>query len=69
MACSDRTHRYALTSSTDGWLLTRDCRPVGSFGSYDQGASVAEKIAADLRRGGVLVDLALPGRPAAGRNV
>ncbi|HEX8569464.1 MAG TPA: hypothetical protein VF699_06015 [Caulobacteraceae bacterium] len=60
---TDRTHHYVLLSSSTGWMLTRDGRPIGQFGDYDQASSVASRITADLRKGGVDVDLVLPERP------
>ena len=54
-----RVHCYAVRrDGGDGWMLTRDGRPIGSFPSHDQARSVAEKITTDIARAGVLVEFA-----------
>ena len=54
-----RVHRYAVRrDGREGWTLTRDGRPIGSFPSHDQACSVAEKITTDIARAGVLVEFA-----------
>ena len=53
-------HRYAVQPAGAGWALTRDGRPVGAFPTRSQACSVAERIAADIGRAGVQVELSLP---------
>ena len=53
-------HRYAVRAGEGCWTLTRDGRPVGAFATSVQACSVAERIASDIRRAGVPVELSLP---------
>ena len=53
-------HRYAVQKGEGGWTLTRDGRPVGAFATRGQACSIAERIAADIGRAGVAVELSLP---------
>ena len=54
-----QVHCYAVRRDPrEGWTLTRDGRPIGSFPSHEQARSVAEKITTDIARAGVLVEFA-----------
>ena len=57
---SSPVHRYAVRQGEEGWTLTRDGRPVGAFPTRGQACSVAERIAGDIGRAGVAVELSLP---------